>query len=92
MTQEVATTRRPHVLQALVAFKMATNNSGKRKTKEKSGYEKRKEKRQRDLSESSTAQDQTCLINFLSPNITVPVSDAAATIVKDTNITDEHGV
>ena len=92
MIHEVATTHRPHVLRARVAFKMATNNSGKRKTKEKSGYEKRKEKRQRDLKECSTAQGQTCLTNFFSPKITVPVSDAAATIVEDTDITDEHGV
>ena len=92
MIHEVATTHRPHVLRARVAFKLATNNSRKRKTKEKSGYEKRKEKRQRDLKESSTAQIQTCLTNFFSPKITVPVSDAAATIVEDTDITDEHGV
>ena len=44
MTHEVATTHRPHVLRARVAFKMATNNSGKPKAEEKSGYEKRKEK------------------------------------------------
>ena len=61
MIHEVATTHRPHVLRARVAFKMATNNSGKRKTKEKSGYEKRMEKRQHDLKESSTAQEQTSL-------------------------------
>ena len=91
MIHEVATTHRPHVLQARAAFKMATKNSGKQKTKEKSGYQKRK-KRQRDLKESSTAQGQTCLTNFFSPKITVPVSDAAATFVEDTDITDEHGV
>ena len=60
--------------------------------RKKSGYEKRKEKRQRDLKESSTAQGQTCSTNFFSPKITVPVSDAAATFVEDTDITDEHVV
>ena len=69
MIHEVAAIHRLHVLQARAAFKMATNNSGKRKTKEKSGYKKRKEKRQRDLKESSTAQGHTCLTNIFSPKL-----------------------
>ena len=35
MKHEVATTHIPHVLRACVAFKMATNASGKRKTGKK---------------------------------------------------------
>ena len=69
MIHKVATTYRPHVLRAHVAFKMVTNNSEKPKAKEKSGYEKRKEKKQRDLKESSTAQGQTCLTNFFPPKL-----------------------
>ena len=92
MIHEVATTHRPHVLRARLAFKMAKNKSGKRKTKAKSDCEKRKEKRQRDLKESFTAEGQTCLTNFFPKKITVPVSDAAATIVEDTDLTDEHKV
>ena len=46
---------------------MATNN---RKRKEKSGYEKRREKKQRDLNESCMAQGQTSLSDFFAINIT----------------------
>ena len=76
-----------NVLRALLAFKMATNNSEKQKQKVKSGYEKRKEKRQRNLKESSTAQGQTYLTNFFTPKITAPASDATA-MIEDT----EHEV
>ena len=78
-------------MRALVVFKMATNsrattsNTGKRKQKGKSGYEKREEKRQRDFKESCCAQGQTFLTNFFTSKIT----DHDVTT---TNDTDEHGV
>ena len=63
---------------------MATNN---RKRKGKSGYEKRREKKQRDLNESCMAQEQRCKdVKRFSSNGNFPGDRQQMEVVNTTRI------